>query len=140
MHKYVEFNAARFLNDSRHWEADKEKLEEKLEGVTEIKGMDYAPIRSGRLHDSVADTAAARERIQAQIDRLERYQSVLSYAWDRLSEDHRNVLTAFFFSRGYKSKIIRKYALEHAVCLNRAYVLRREALCELARIISNKFL
>lgn len=140
MHKYIEFNAVRFLNDSRGWEAEKKKLEEKLEGVTEIKGMDYAPIRSGRLHDSVADTAVARERIQAQIDRLERYQAVLSYAWDRLPEEHRGVLAAFFFTEGYKSKVIRKYAVERAMCLNQAYVLRREAIRKLTRIITNEFL
>lgn len=140
MHRYIEFNAAKFLNDSREWEAGKKKLEEKREGITEIKGLDYSPVRSGRLHDSVAETAVARERIQAQIDRLERYQEAKAYAWERLSEAHKSVLAAFFFTGGYKSKTIRKYAVEHAMCLNQVYILRREALQEFARIIAGKFL
>lgn len=140
MQKFIEFNVAKFLKDAKTWGREKKRLKDKLEDVTEIKGIDSSPIRSGRLHDSVADVAAEREVIQNQISRIELYEQVLSYARDRLTGAQNDVIDVFFFNKESIAKGIHDYSLKYAVCRTDVYKMRREALDEISRVISHRFL
>lgn len=140
MHKFVHFDAVEFLNSSKNWRKAKRKLQREKDSITELKSFDNSPIRSGKLNDSVANVAAQRERIQREIDRIELYQKALKYGRDRLSEEQNDVIDAFFFAPGMISKSVNDYGSKHAMCRTDVYKMRREALEELSRIISNRFL
>lgn len=140
MEQYIEFNAVKFLKDSKTWEGEKQRLQAKLDGITEIKGIDNSPIRSGRLHDSVADVAAEREHIEEDIARIEKYQEALKYVKRFLTQEQLDVIDVFFFQAGNMGKNVRKLAHDIGVRERGIYEVRREAVNTVQKIITEKFL
>lgn len=140
MEKYIEFNAVKFLKDSKTWEGEKQRLQAKLDGITEIKGIDNSPIRSGRLHDSVADVAAEREQIEEDIARIEKYQEAFKYVKRFLTQEQLDVIDVFFFQAGNMGKNVRKLAHDIGVRERGIYEVRREAVNTVQKIITEKFL
>lgn len=140
MNRYIEFNAVKFIKESRSWESEKKRLEAKLEGITEIKGIDNSPIRSGRLHDSVADVAAEREQIEEDIARIEKYQEAFKYVKRFLTQEQLDVIDVFFFQAGNMGKNVRKLAHDIGVRERGIYEVRREAVNTVQKIITEKFL
>lgn len=140
MERYIEFNAVKFLKESKHWEEEKKELQDKLNGITEIKGIDNSPIRSGRLHDSVADVVAQRERIQEQIERIEYYQRAFNVVKKLLSEEENEIIDVFFVKDGYIHKRIRKFAREHGIRERGVYELRWKTVELVQKIINERFL
>ena len=127
MEKYIEFNAVKFLKDSKTWEGEKRRLQAKLDGITEIKGIDNSPIRSGRLHDSVADVAAEREHIEEDIVRIERLLHIMAYVQKHLKDEEKAVRDVYF-TGGRIDKKIEDFSREYAMCRSDVYALRRETL------------
>lgn len=137
MDRYIEFNAVKFLKDAKTWEGEKRRLQAKLDGITEIKGIDNSPIRSGRLHDSVADVAAEREKIEADIAEIERLQSIMTYVQKHLEEEEKAVLDVFF-TGGRIDRKIDDFSREYAMCRSDVYALRRETLDKVWGLVQNK--
>lgn len=140
MEKFIEFNVIKFLKEAKGWGKEKKRLQEKLDNITEIKGIDNSPIRSGKLHDSVSDVAAEREQIQRQIQRLDTYIDVLEYVRKKLTTDENEILDVFFFKHGYMQRNIRIYAKKHAIRERGVYELRRKTIDLMQKIITEKFL
>lgn len=140
MERYIEFNAVKFLKDARNWEKEKKELRNKLNEITEIKGIDNSPVRSGRLHDSVADVAAEREGIKRQIERIEYYQMVFDTVKKLLSEEESEIIDVFFFKSGYVQKKIREFAKKHGIRERGVYDLRWNTVESVQKIINEKFL
>ena len=139
MHKYIEFNPIRFLKDSAKWDSEKAMLQEELNSIVGPKGVSNTPVRSGKIGDSVGNAVLERDYIQLKINRIQTYQEALTYAWNRLTEPHREVLRLFFFMDGYKPPLIHSYGLKYALCRSDVYKARREALAELSHIITQKY-
>lgn len=127
MNKFIEFNVVKFINESKTWCAERKRLQAKLEGITEIKGIDNSPIRSGRLHDSVADVASEREQIEAQIARIETYQKIWQHVERCLNDSEKEILEVFFMG-GRIDKKIQAFSRKHAMCRSDVYAFRRETL------------
>ena len=129
MQNFVEFNAVKFLQSAKKWEAMKKRLEKDLEDITILKGTSDNPIRSGNISDPVSNIASERELIIEKIDKINKYQRILDYALEQLSEQHREVIEAFFFKGGMihqnAKKVAQKYGLSYP---KGVYKLRREAL------------
>ena len=140
MDRYIEFNAVKFIKESRLWEAEKKRLEAKLEGITEIKGIDNSPIRSGRLHDSVADVAVEREQIERQIERIEQYQYAFKLAWEELNSDERTVIDLFFFDGGNIGKNVKCTARQLGIRERGIYEIRRNAIGKVKNFVDENFL
>lgn len=140
MDRYIEFNAVKFIKESRLWESEKKWLQAKLEGITEIKGIDNSPIRSGRLHDSVADVAAERERIEWQIERIEQYQYAFNLAWEELNSDERIVIGTFFFNGGNIGKNVKYTARQLGIRERGIYEIRRNAIGKVKKFVEENFL
>lgn len=140
MQKFVEFNVSKFLRESGTWERRKQELMDELDGITEIRGVDNSPIRSGKLNDSTSAVAIQRDRIKQQITRIERYQVAIRYAFDRLSDEQKEVLQLFFYSRGHIARLVRKYAAKYYISERGVYRRRREALNRVSQIITDEFL
>lgn len=141
MNQFVEFNAVKFLQNSKTWKNRKLELEKELEAITEIKGSPDNPSRSGNISDPVSSIAMERERIEYKLYVLNKYQKVLDYALNRLSSRHRDVIEAFFLRRGYIHHNAQEIALKYGVNYPKGvYKLRREALEEFTRIVTNRYL
>lgn len=140
MNKYMRFDAVSFLRDSKDWDEQIREKQRDLYAITEISGTSNdSPGRSGTISDPVLQVAAQRERLEFEIFRLESYQQALSYARRMLSEAQNEVLDVFFFQSGYIPPLIEKYGSKHALCRSDVYRVRREALDELSRIITERY-
>jgi hypothetical protein len=140
MERYIEFNAVKFLKDARNWEKEKKELLKQLDSITEIKGIDNSPIRSGRLHDSVADVAAERESIRNQIERIENCQRILEYVQRKLSPEQWEIIDTFFFKSGYVNRNAQKIAKKYAVDYPKGiYRLRGQVIAEISKMLTNKY-
>ena len=140
MNRYIGFDVVKFLKESRGWEEEKKRLQEELDSITEIQGKDNSPVRSSRINDTVSSVAAARERIQNDIDRIEYYEHALDFAIRYITAAEKEVIELFFFGRGYISARVDKFSFEHAICRSDVYSLRRQAIDHLSRIITRRFL
>lgn len=140
MERFVEFNAVKFLNASKHWAKEKKLLRAEMDSITEIRGMGNSPIRSGKLHDSVSEVAITRERVETQIARIEGYETVLTHSLNDLTEDEFNVIQLFFFTRGSIAPQVRKFGETYGFSQRGVYRLRREAIDHLTEIITRKYL
>lgn len=139
MNRYIEFNAVKFLKESVNWEHEKAELNYEMDSLANPKGSGNSRSHSSRPGDSTATAVVERSRIQSQINRLELYEEAFTYAWNHLSEAFRDVLTTFFFEKGYKSKRVREYSAKYAMCINDVYKTRREALAEFSRLITRRY-
>ncbi len=140
MNRFVEFNTVKFLQDSKHWESRKKRLQAELDAITEIKARsDDSPGRSGKISDSVAIVAAERMRIETQINRIEQYEEALAYGRSTLSEEQNAVLDAFFFDGGYISHNVDVLSYKYNVTPRSIYTMRREAIDSLRRIITETY-
>lgn len=135
MKRYIEFNAVKFLKESKQWEKEKADLQKQMDELAEIQKKGGNNGKSSHISDSTALSVIDRQKIQLQIDRINNYQSALSYAWRRIPQAHRDVLTAFFFTDGKMSHNITNCAQSLAVCVNKVYTMRREALAEVADLV-----
>ena len=97
-------------------------------------------MRSGKISDSVASVAIARERIEKEISRIEDYETALTNSLNNLTEDEFNVIQLFFFSRGNIAPLIRKFGETYGFSQAGIYRLRRIALDHLTEIITAKYL
>ena len=140
MNRFVEFNTVKFLQDSKHWESRKKRLQAELDAITEIKARsDDSHGRSGIISDPVANVAAERMRIETQINRIEQYEEALAYGRSTLSEEQNAVLDAFFFDGGYISHNVDVLSYKYNVTPRSIYTMRREAIDSLRRIITETY-
>ena len=139
INKYMRFDAAGFLKDSKTWEKQKRELQRELDAITEVKGQADSVGRSGKIGDPVSSTASEREKLEIGIARLDTYQRALSYARGILTDAQNEVLDIFFFKHGYMPPLIDEYGRKYALCRTDVYKARREALEDLARIITERY-
>lgn len=139
MNRYIEFNAVKFLKESTGWKKEKAALTEEMNSLADLQRAGTATGKPGKPSDSTAAAVVERGRLQSQIDRLNFYQEALTYAWNRLSKEYRDALTAFFFTPGYMPPIIEAYGQKYALCRSDVYKMRREALAELSRLITRRY-
>lgn len=139
MNRYIEFNAGKFLAESKGWEKEKKKLQEDMDSLAELQRAGAFTGKSGKPGDSTAAAVVERGRIQSEIDRLNLYEEAKTYALNHLSGTHRAVLTTFFFKDGQMGANVRECGKMLAVCVNEVYKLRREALAEVSRIITRRY-
>lgn len=137
MERYIEFNAVKFLKESKHWEEEKKKLQDKLNEITEIKCIDNSPVRSGRLHDSVADVAAEREGVKRQIERGDRCAYIWAYVNKFLEPEEKGVLEVYF-TGGNIGRKIEIFGREYGMCRSDVYSLRRQTLNKIWDLVKNK--
>lgn len=140
LNKFVEFNTVKFLQDSKHWESRKKRLQAELDAITEIKGRaDDSPGHSGKISDTTANVAAERIKLESQIRRIEQYEEALAYGRSTLSEEQNAVLDAFFFDGGYISHNVDILSYKYNVTPRSIYTMRREAIDSLRRIITETY-
>lgn len=140
LNKFVEFNTVKFLQDSKHWESRKKRLQAELDAITEIKGRaDDSPGHSGKISDTTANVAAERIKLESQIRRIEQYEEALAYGRSTLSEEQNAVLDAFFFDGGYISHNVDVLSYKYNVTPRSIYTMRREAIDSLRRIITETY-
>ena len=139
MNRYIEFNAVKFISEKKEWEKEKAALLSELDEIIGGAGKKGTFSRSAGIGDSVAVDVIARDRIQSQINRLDMYQAAYDYAWVRLSDEQRDVLTAFFYKEGRMSKRVREVSKKWAICTDKVYTVRRQALGEIAKIITRRY-
>lgn len=139
MTRYMEFNAKKFLKESRGWKEEKKRLREELDELASLKGAGDSPARTFRHGDSTGTAVVERSRIQSQIDRISLYEEAFKYAWESISEASRDVLTAFFFAGGCMSRNVTKYGAKYGVCNNEVYKRERVALAEVSRLITRRY-
>ena len=140
MNKFVEFNTVKFLQDSKHWESRKKRLQAEVNAITEIKGRaDDSPGHSGKISDTTANVAAERIKLESQIRRIEQYEEALAYGRSTLSEEQNAVLDAFFFDGGYISHNVDVLSYKYNVTPRSIYTMRREAIDSLGRTITETY-
>ena len=139
MYKFVEFNAVKFLKSARNWDKEKRRLMDRLCEITEIKAMDNSPIRSGRLHDSVPEVVAERERIKEQINRINVYEEALWYAYEKLTDEEATVIHACFWEGGNIGKNVERLAEKYGIRVRGVYEIRRNAVDKIKKSIEEKY-
>ena len=137
---FVKFDAVSFLNDSKSWDDEIAKLKEEIEDTIGIKGQSDSCIRSGKISNPVLSDAIEIERIQNEINRLEKYKYALGKALGMLPEDSKEAIDTFFFKRGNKGQLVSEYGLKYGLSTKLVYAKRREALDEFTQIIEDYFM
>lgn len=140
INRFIKFDAVQFLKESRTWDEEIAQLKHEADESIGIKGQSDSCGRSGKIGDPTLADAMTLDRIQDEISRYEYYKHVLRSTMDMLPREYREVLEAFFFKGGYKSRLVREYGLKYGLSTKLVYTARREALNEFARIVEECFL
>lgn len=134
--KYIDFNITKFLIDSRYWSQQRKQQQNKLESITELRGMDKTPLLSGKLHDATAETAFTRMEIEREIEQINQREKLLQEADKTLTEAEHNAIDAFFNLRlGTVEQRALFVAAENRCTLATAYQMRKTALEKLKAYI-----
>lgn len=140
MHRFLKFDAIDFLQLSKSFDSWIEKLTEELNAISELTGQSDNIGRGSGISDPTARTAAEREKIKCEISRIERYKAAKEYAFNHMPEQYIDVLNTFFFTNGHihnkAQAIAEKYGVNYP---KGVYRLRREALEEFTRIITERY-
>ena len=141
MYRFLKFDAVDFLQQSRSFDSQIEELSKELEAISEISGQLDNVGRGSGISDPTARTAAEREKIKRKISRIEGYKIAKEYAFNHMPEQYTDVLNAFFFTDGHihnkAQAIAEKYGVNYP---KGVYRLRREALEEFTRIITERYI
>ena len=141
MYRFLKFDAVDFLQQSRLFDNQIKKLSEELDAISEISGQLDNVGRGSGISDPTARTAAEREKIKREISRIEGYKTAKEYAFNHMPEQYTDVLNAFFFTDGHihnkAQAIAEKYGVNYP---KGVYRLRREALEEFTRIITERYI
>ena len=141
MYRFLKFDAVDFLQQARSFDKRIKKLSEELDAISEISGQSDNVGRGSGISDPTARTAAEREKIKREISRIEGYKTAKEYAFSHMPEQYTDVLNAFFFTDGHihnkAQAIAEKYGVNYP---KGVYRLRREALEEFTRIITERYI
>lgn len=141
MYRFLKFDAVDFLQQARSFDKRIKKLSEELDAISEISGQLDNVGRGSGISDPTARTAAEREKIKREISRIEGYKAAKEYAFNHMPEQYIDVLNTFFFTNGHihdkAQAIAEKYGVNYP---KGVYRLRREALEEFTRIITERYI
>ncbi len=140
MYRFLKFDAVDFLQQSRSFDSQIKKLSEELDGISEISGQFDNVGKGNSISDPTARTAVEREKIESEIFRIQTYKKAKEYAFNHMPDQYIDVLNTFFFTNGHihnkAQAIAEKYGVNYP---KGVYRLRREALEEFTRIITERY-
>lgn len=139
MIKYMRFDIKSFIEDSKGWDDEIKNIKTEIEAISELKAIEQSPTHSSNISDPTSNVASEYEKLKIKLDRLATYQAAFKYAFNRLSEAHKEVIELFFFKGGYIAPLVEKYGSKWGFCRDGVYKERREALDELSRIITERY-
>lgn len=128
MNRYITFNVEQFMRDSSDWKSKLEGLYAELESITEIRGASGETHSCGSISNPTQNTALRRQEIEEKIQRIEDYQAAFEFAWDRISEYDREMITGFFFAPGPIYEFVRIWCQDKASNERYCYRDRNAAL------------
>lgn len=125
------FFGDKFLKDHTEWAKEKKKKEEELESVLELSAISSSEVHTGNISDTTQKVAMEEMRIESSINRLETYEEIMKYALSRITEEHRKILEAFYFTKDKLiSALVHELADEFQCSERSIYNQKREALLE----------
>lgn len=127
MYRYFGLDAQAFLKDSKQWEGELKAKNDELESITEIQGTSTEHISGGGISKPTERTALQREEVRAEIARIEHYKMCFKYAWNCLCAEDVEILTGFYFTKGFISRFVDAWVKEHASNRQYCYNAKREA-------------
>lgn len=140
MYRYLKFDAVCFLQQSKTFDSQIESLLRELDAISELGGQPDVGRSSGKA-DPTVRAAIQREQINAQIAQIQAYKQAKEYAFSHMPEQYIDVLNAFFFTEGHiytnAQAVAKCYGINYPKGI---YKLRREALEEFTRIITERYL
>lgn len=129
MDRYILFDPNKFLKEAKGWKSEKKKLQEELKAVLELTGLTNSEVHSTSTSDPTSKAAEKRFRVSREIDRLDNYQRILEYGLANISETNREILEAFYFTKGKALNFIVDELSEKYRCSPRQiYRMKNEAL------------
>lgn len=128
MNRYIKFDVEQFLRDSTGWKKQLEGLNAELESITEIGGSGGGVPSGGNISNPTQNTVLRRQDIEAKITRITDYQEAFEYAWDRISEYDKDMITGFFFASGPIYDFVNVWCQEKASNAQYCYRDRNAAL------------
>ena len=141
MYIYLKFDAVAFLRDVATFDKQIDSLKREFEAITEVGGQPDTFVRGSIVPDPTAMVAAEREKIDRQILKIEGYKAAMEYAYSKMPDQYIDVINAFFFEGGNMyhnaQTIAEKYGVNYP---KGVYRLRREALEEFTRIITERYI
>lgn len=136
MDRYYTFNADKFLKDSKSkWRTERKELEKKLKSITELKAIENSEVHTSNISDPTASASIKRMEIEKEIERIDRYEKLLEYAFDNLSDYNRDILKRWYYTNKSINKIVDDIANESGGKPRQVYNWRREALETFSRLI-----
>lgn len=139
MDRYMKFDIERFLKDSRGWLKEIRKKQAELDDLFGLPELSQeTPVQTSNISDITGTTASRREPLIQEIERLSYYVGVLDNALSQLSEQERDLIDTFFFSRGYMYARVDEYAYKWGRSIPSVYIDRRETLNKLSDLIAKK--
>ena len=134
------FDIESFLESSKGWDDDIEKLQRELDNLPELPAVSNdSGIHSGKVSDLTAQTVIKKLKIQADIEELKLNKEMLVYAVRRLSEDEIKLLKGFFYPRKPIGIFVHEYGLDHGLGKNLVYAERKKLLEKMRMLIEGEF-
>ena len=136
MDRFIEFNPVKFLQESRGWRRRIQELRAQLDTLYGLDGVENDGMPHGTdISDTTGNKAIKVQSIKGQIEELEYYISMLTYARGVLSQEENEVIDIFFFKGGYMPPKIEAYGMKYGLCRSDVYSARRKALDHISSII-----
>lgn len=125
------FFGDKFLKDHVNWEKEIKQKEAELESILELSAISSSEVHTGNISDQTPKIVMEKIRVETSIDRLKTYMEVMNYALSHMSEEHRRVLEAFYFTKGkLVSALVHELADEFQCSERSVYNQKREAILE----------
>ena len=128
MNRYIKFDVEQFMRDSIEWDDKLKKLNDELESIPEIRGASGEIHSCGSISNPTQNTALSRQEVEEKIQRIVNYQAAFQYAWDRVSDYDREMITGFFFAPGPIYEFVRLWVKANASNERYCYRDRNAAL------------
>lgn len=126
----------KFLDDRDYWKKQIRKKNRELQSVSEIKGISNSEVHSGAISKPTENVAIAKMQITEQIKRYEDYEYILTYALNNISEESRDIITAFHYTKGrYINSIVDELAAKYGCETRTVYNKRRTAVLEFVEAV-----
>ena len=139
--KDATFFAEKLFADRDEWRRKRRKKEAELNSIRSLSAVSQSEVHSGNIANPTENKAMDVLRLEDDIKRYENYEYVVEYGLSHIEPDEREILEAFYFSKGKMLNVLVDELADKYSCDPRTiYRRKRTALLDFVdavRVIIN---
>ena len=127
--KDATFFAEKLFADRPEWRRKRRQKERELESARSLNAVSQSEVHSGNISKPTESMAFDAMRLEDEIKKYENYEYIVEYGLSHITQEERDVLEAFYFTKGkMMNKLVDGLAAKYSCDPRTVYRTKRTAI------------